>query len=115
MYAGSKRDILLASTIDYDMTTERKPWVYLFPDFFEGSRYLQAFNFGKRGSYPVKNIVTKIHNTTDGAVLDTWSTSFSGYVFSQDGFILQTSAAGHLQQGLGLLFGTTRFDYQCTK
>ncbi len=115
LYAGSKRDKLLESAIDYDMTTVRKPWIYLFPDFFEGYNYLQALNFGKRGTYPVKNIITKIYDTGSGTEIDAWTTSYSAYAYSQDGFILQTSAKGDLQQGLGLLFGTTRFEYQCTK
>ncbi|MCW3088563.1 MAG: hypothetical protein JWQ78_1949, partial [Sediminibacterium sp.] len=113
LYAGSKKDKLLQTVIDYTMTVAKKPWVYLFPDFFEGYHYLQALNFGKRGNYPVKNITTTIYDISDGSVLDTWATAFSGYVYSEDGFILQTTAKGDLQQGLGLLFGTTRFDYQC--
>ena len=115
VYAGSKKDKLLQSAISYDMSVAKKAWLYLFPDFFEGYQYLQAFNFGKRGNYPVKNIVTTIYDISNGSSIDTWSTNFSGYVFSQDGFILQTTASGDLQQGLGLLFGTTRFDYLCTK
>lgn len=115
VYAGAQKVKLLESSIDYDMTAARKAWIYLFPDFFEGYQYLQALNFGKRGNYPVKNIVTKIYDVSDGSILDTWATTFNGYVYSQDNFILQTTAQGDLQQGLGLLFGTTRFDYQCTK
>jgi hypothetical protein len=115
VYAGSKKDKLLQSVITYDMSAAKKTWLYLFPDFFEGYKYMQAFNFGKRGNYPVKAIVTNIFDTNDGSVLDNWTTNFSGYVYSQDGFILQTTAQGDLQQGLGLLFGTNRFEYQCTK
>lgn len=113
--AGSKKDRMLVSTLEYDLATERKTWLYLFTDFFEGYHYLQAFNFGKKGNYPVKSIVTNVFDVNDGSTIDTWTTNFSGYVFSKDNFILQTTAKGDLQQGLGLLFGTTRFDYQCTK
>jgi hypothetical protein len=115
LYAGSKKDKLLETTLTYDMTAAKKTWVYLFPDFFEGYRYLQALPFGKKGNYPVKDITTNIYDVTNGAVLDKWATSFSGYVYSQDDFILQTTAKGDLQQGLGLFFGTTRFEYQCSK
>jgi hypothetical protein len=115
MYAGSKKDKLVQSVLTYDMSTARKPWIYLFPDFFEAYHYLQALPFGKRGNYPVKSIITNIYDVNDGSIIDTWTTNYSGYVFSQDDFILQTTASGDLQQGLGLLFGTTRFDYQCSK
>lgn len=115
MYAGSKKDKLLETSLTYDMTSEKKKWVYLFPDFFESYRYLQALPFGKKGNYPVKDITTNIYDITNGTVLDKWATTFSGYIYSQDGFILQTTAKGDLQQGLGLLFGTTRFEYQCSK
>jgi hypothetical protein len=113
--AGSKKDVLLQSVLDFDLTTARRSWLYLFPDFFEGYNYLQAMPFGKRSNYAVKSITTNIYDLNDGSVLDTWTTTFSGYVYSKDGFILQTTAKGDLQQGLGLLFGTTRFDYQCTQ
>jgi hypothetical protein len=115
LYAGSKKDKLLETVLTYDLTSAKKEWMYLFPDFFEGYHYLQALPFGKKGKYPVKDITTSIYDVTDGTITDKWSTTFSGYVFSQDGFILQTTAKGDLQQGLGLLFGTTRFEYQCSK
>lgn len=115
LYAGSKKDKLLETTLTYDMTSAKKKWIYLFPDFFEAFRYLQALPFGKKGNYPVKDITTNIYDVTNGSLLDKWATTFSGYVYSQDDFILQITAKGDLQQGLGLLFGTTRFEYQCSK
>lgn len=115
LYAGSKKDKLLETMLTYDMASAKKNWVYLFPDFFEAYRYMQAMPFGKKGNYPVKDITTNIYDVTDGSLLDKWATTFGGYVYSQDGFILQTTAKGDLQQGLGLLFGTTRFEYQCSK
>jgi hypothetical protein len=115
MYVGSKRDRLLQTTFTYDMSSAIKSWIYLFPDFFEGYRYLQAMPFGKKGVYPVKSITTTVYDVSNGSILDTWATNFSGYTFSKDGFVLQTTAKGDLQQGLGLLYGATKFDYQCSK
>jgi hypothetical protein len=63
----------------------------------------------------VKAINTSVYDVANGSVIDTWVTNFSDYVFSKDGFVLQTTAKGDLQQGLGLLYGTTKFDYQCSK
>jgi hypothetical protein len=115
LYGGSQKIKLLESVLTYNTGDPKKPWLYLFPDFFEAYQYLQAFNFGKKGTALVKNITTKLFDAASGDVLDSWVTNFGGYVISKDGFILQTTANGDLQQGLGIIFGTTRFDYQCTK
>jgi hypothetical protein len=115
LYAGSSRDKFIESTLTYDTTKTVKPWAYLFTDFFEGYNYLQAFNFGKKCTKPVQTIITKVYDTNNGSIYDTWTTGFTGYVFSKDGFVLQTTVGGDQQQGLGLLFGITRFEYKCTK
>ncbi len=115
MYTAVGREKILESTLSYDMTEAKKNWIYLFPDFFEGYRYMEAFNFGKKGNYPLSAINTDIYDITDGSLIDNWNTTFDGYVFSKDGYILQTTTHGDLQQGLGLLYGITRFSYQCTK
>lgn len=113
--AGTNKIKLIESTLSYDTTKTVKPWLYLFPDFFEGYHYLQSFNFGKKAISPVQSILTRIFDINDGSLIDYWYTTFSGYVISKDGFIIQTTAGGDQQQGLGLLFGITRFDYQCNK
>ena len=113
--AGTAKTKLIEATLSYDTTKTVKPWIYLFPDFFEGYHYLQAFNFGKKAISPVQSILTRIFDINDGSLLDYWYTTFSGYVISKDGFIIQTTAGGDQQQGLGMLFGITRFDYQCNK
>jgi hypothetical protein len=105
--------VLVGATLSYEMTTAIKPWLYLFPDGFEIYKYAQGLDFGKKGGYPIKQILTKIYDISDGSVLDTWTTNFSGYVYSLDNYILQTTASGDLQQGIGLLYGTNRFAYQC--
>ena len=63
----------------------------------------------------MQTIQTKIFDTNDGSIFDIWTTNFTGFVFSNDGYVLQTTATGDQQQGLGLLYGITRFDYQCSK
>jgi hypothetical protein len=115
LYFGAKKLKFLESTIQVDLTTSIKSWIYLFPDFFEGYNYLQAFNFGKKNNYPLKSIVTNVYDINDGTVYDTWNTSFTSTVVSKDNYLLQITANGDQQQGLGFLFGVTRFSYQCTK
>ena len=111
---GTQKATLLECSLTYDTTKIVKPWIYLFPDFFEGYNYLQAFNFGKKATSPISKIQTIIFDPNTGSKIDTWTTNFTGYVFSKDGFILQVSALGDQQQGIGLLYGTTRFDYMCS-
>jgi hypothetical protein len=115
LYAGSQKQKYFESTLEYDYPNAIKPWFYLFPDFFEGYHYLQAFNFGKRPVYQVKRITSRIYDVGTTTVLDTWTTNLTGYVTSKDKFVLQVTANGDLQQGLGFLYGTTRFDYSCSK
>ncbi len=115
MYFGAKKSKFLESVIQVDTAMRIKSWIYLFPDFFEGYYYLQAFNFGKKVNYPVKSIVTNIYDVNNGSVYDTWNSTFSNTVVSKDGYLLQITANGDQQQGLGFLFGATRFSYQCTK
>jgi hypothetical protein len=115
LYTGAQKNKFLESTIQYDAAMPIKPWLYLFPDFFEGYYYAQSFSFGRKQSVAAKSIVTKIYDPSTTTLLDTWATTLSGYVLSKDNFVLQVDAKGDHQQGLGLLFGTTRFEYSCSK
>ncbi|HCL06678.1 MAG TPA: hypothetical protein DHW64_12285 [Chitinophagaceae bacterium] len=105
----------MQSDIDYDLLEKIKPWMYFFTDAFESSRYLNGLNFGKHPEHPVKQIRTKVYDIVSNTVLDTWITNFSGYVYSPDKYVLQTTMTGDTQQGLSHLLGTMRFSYQCKK
>lgn len=104
---------LMESSIAYDPTIVIKPWLYLYTDAFENNQLLQAFPFGVRSTSLVKQILTNIYDTQSGELLDKWNTSFSGYVISKDGYILQVNSTGDNQQGLSFLTGTLRFKYVC--
>ena len=113
LFVGDGQTKLMQTDVVYDVSTTIKPWIYLFGDAFENYRYLQGFSFGKRPAHAVKKIVSTIYDSNDGTVLDVWSTNFSGYVISKDQYVLQVTSTGDNQQGIGLLPGTVRFDYQC--
>ena len=104
---------ILQSDIKYNTTTLIKPWIYLYGDSFENYSYLQGFRFGKKSTNPVSNISTKVFDVLNGNLLDSWNTSYGGYVYSNDNYVLQVTCTGDVQQGLGLFIGTMRFDYQC--
>lgn len=104
---------ILQSEIQYDITKISNPWLYLFTDFFENPIYMYGFKYGKKSTNFVSNITTRIFDVNKGTLFDTWNTTINGYVISKDNYILQANFNGDLQQGLGVLAGTMRFDYQC--
>lgn len=113
LFAKDGKTKLLESSYSYDLTIKIKPWVYLFSDAFENNTVLQALPFGARSVNPITQINTKIFDFSSAAILDEWKTSFSGYVFSKDGYVLQVNCNGDNQQGLSLFVGTNRFSYSC--
>jgi len=113
LFAGDGITKLMQTDLTYDLNTTIKPWLYLYGDAFESYRFVQGFSFGSRSTLAVKKIVSTIYDANYGNVLDTWTTNFSGYVISKDQYVLQVTCDGDLQQGMGLLLGTIRFDYQC--
>ncbi len=113
LFAGDGITKLMQTDITYDINTITKPWIYLFGDAFESYRFVQGFSFGPRSTLAVKKIVSTIYDANYGNALDTWTTSFSGYVISKDQYVLQVTCDGDIQQGMGLFLGTIRFDYQC--
>lgn len=113
LLAGDGQSKLMQTDVVYDASTSIKPWIYLFGDAFENYRHLQGFSFGKRPTHTVKKIVSTIYDVNNGATLDVWTTNFGGYVISKDQYVLQATSTGDIQQGMGLLLGTIRFDYQC--
>lgn len=113
MYLGSGGTKILQSDITYDLSKEIKPWIYSIADSFDDYMYLPAFKFGKKPTNPISAIVTKIYDFNDASLIDTWTTNFSGYVFSKDDYVVQVTTNGDYQQGLGLFLGMVRFEYKC--
>lgn len=113
MFAVSGNKKVLESTIIYDETVATKEFIYPFADGFENFIYTPIFNFGKKSKYPIKSLQTKIYDPISGLILDTWITSFGSYSLNLDGYITQLTQTGDFQQGLGMLFGKTIFEYVC--
>jgi hypothetical protein len=113
LFSSDGKSKLMQTDVSYDASKTIKPWIYLFGDAFENYRYLQGFSFGKRPTHAVKKIVSTIYDVNDGTVLDVWTTNMGEYVISKDQYVLQVTSSGDIQQGMGLLLGTIRFDYQC--
>lgn len=105
--------LLLQSTLKYDLLKKIKPWIYLYADSFENYIYLLGFNFGTKPANPINEMVSIIYDVQTNVALETWKTTYSGYVYSKDNYVLQVTCTGDVQQGLGLYLGTMRFDYSC--
>ena len=112
LYINNGKSLYLQSNIIYD-TVLIKPWIYLYPDSFENNKILQGFSFGVHPTNTVLNIDTKIFNPNNGALVDEWITNFGSYFISPKKKVMQVTATGNLQQGLGIILGTMNFDYQC--
>lgn len=104
---------VLESDLTYITSTTVKGWIYTFPDAIEGYMYFTVLNFGNRPINPLQQVVTKIYNTTTGAILDTWSTNYSGYKVDANGYLTYGIASGDMQQGMAMFYGKTNFYYQC--
>ena len=104
---------VLESDLSYNNTVTIKPWMYIFPDAIEGYMYFTVLNFGNRPTNPPQQVVTKIYNTSTGAILDTWTTNYSGYRVDANGYLTYGVAGGDMQQGIASFYGKTNFYYQC--
>ncbi len=104
---------VLDATLTYDVTLSPKTMIYTFPDAFESYYFTAALNFGSRPANPLTRVVTRLYNPGSGALLDTWTTNYSGYTIDANGYLSAGTAAGDLQQGMASFYGKTYFTYQC--
>jgi hypothetical protein len=113
LLAGNGVTKIMQTDYQYDLSIRIKPWIYLYSDAFENYKLIQGFSFGKKAMNPVKQITTKVYDANNGNLMDTWLTSYKGYILSSDQYVLQVTTEGDNQQGIGLFLGTTRFEYSC--
>jgi hypothetical protein len=110
---GSASQKLLESTLTYDASVSPKTTLYAFPDGFESYYYTAALNFGKKSEKALSRVVTKIYNTANSTLLDTWTTNYSSYSIDGNGYMTFCNATGDQQQGIAGFYGKTYFSYQC--
>lgn len=114
MLAASSGNLkMLESTLSYDLTITPKTMVYCFPDGFENFYYTAALNFGNRPANPLAKVTTNLYNPANNTLIDTWTTTYSGYNLDANGYLTGGIASGDLQQGMASLYGKTFFSYQC--
>jgi hypothetical protein len=110
---ASGNQTILSSSLSYDTSTSPKTMIYPFPDGFENYYYSSILNYGNRPAKVLSQVVTKLYNPGTGALLDTWTTNYSGYTLDGNGYLSYGIASGDLQQGMASFYGKTYFYYQC--
>jgi hypothetical protein len=113
MVLASSNTIILESVITYETTKEVKGGLYSFPDGFESYLFSSIFNYGRKMKYPVKSMVTKLYDGAGHNLLDTWTSTYSAYTFSTEGYMTGGTQTGDLQQGFPLFYGKLSFTYNC--
>ncbi len=103
---------IIGADLEYDGSKTAKNFIPIFPDGFEFSPFLLAFDLGKKNTNVIKRISMRFYDDM-GIVTETLVTEFKNYVFSQDGYLLEWYAEGDTQDGLALLNGLTKFKYRC--
>lgn len=111
--ASSANQKVLESDLTYNNSITLKTWIYPFPDAIEGYMYPTVLNFGNRPANPLQQVVTKIYNSSTGALLDTWTTNYGGYKMDANGYLIYGVASGDLQEGIASFYGKTNFYYAC--
>lgn len=113
MVLASTNQKVLESTITYETSKLINNFIYNFPDGFESFKFSPLLNYGAKMRYPVKSMITKIYDPSKGTLLDTWTSNYSNYTYSADNTIIQGTHTGEYQQGFGLFYGKTVFNYSC--
>jgi hypothetical protein len=110
---SSGDSLVLESDLKYDSSIKIRNWIYTFPDAIEGSMYYNVLNFGRRPSYALKHVDTKIYDPPTQTILDTWETNYRNYQVDSLGYVISGEANGDLQQGIAVFYGKTNFEYHC--
>lgn len=108
---GAKR-IALSAVIEYDISREVNNFIYCFPEANELAPYILAINAGKKSKNLLKRIEVKIFDDAGNAIHN-YTTEYGNYKFSSDNYITELYATGDIVDGLLIVDGLTKFNYEC--
>lgn len=108
---GDKRLALKAELV-YDEAKTVKNFLYILPDSDELAPYILSVNLGEKSKNLLQLITIDIYDA-DQKVVKTYITEFKKYRFSSEGNISELVASGDMIDGLPLVSGLTRFEYNC--
>jgi hypothetical protein len=103
---------VLTATLEYESSLTAKNFIHVLPDGFETAFFIMGLDLGKKSRNLVKKTVVSVYDDT-GALDEVYTTSFSKYVFSSDGYLLEWYASGLDSGGTLLPSGRTLFKYFC--
>lgn len=103
---------LFSATLEYDPSATAKNFLPILPDAAELTPVIMALNAGKVS----RNLVRKIDVTTfnDTGVVEASATStYSNYIYSADGYLLEWKVGGDVPEALPFPPGRNQFKYHC--
>lgn len=109
--AGLRR-IALRAELKYNDTKTVKNFLYYFPEADELAPYIFSVNVGAKSKNLLENVVVRIYDQ-DGKEILIYNTTYTDYKFSADDYVTEVNAAGDVIDGLPLVNGLTKFDYEC--
>ncbi len=102
---------ILTGELEYYTDKNAKNFVYIIPEAYELSPYILALNVGTKCKNLPKKVVMKLYDST-GNIAHTYTTAFSNYKFTADGYVNELYASGDNIDGIQL-YGLTEFSYSC--
>jgi hypothetical protein len=109
--SGDKR-IALRSELTYNDTKTVKNFLYYFPDADELAPYIFSVNVGTKPKNLLEHIGVSIYDSGGNEIL-TYKTTYTNYKFSSDDYVTEVYASGDVIDGLPLVSGLTKFEYEC--
>ncbi len=104
-------NIVADADLTYATNHSPKNYLYLFPDESDYAQYNQFFNFGKRSVNTVQHIKVQLYDL--GVPADSYESSFSNYVLSNDNYVVEVDMSGDDQPSIPVLHGHLKFSYSC--
>lgn len=108
---GEKR-LALSAELQYNTSITVKNFLYFLPESYELAPYIFSVNMGMKSKNLLEKIVVTIFDA-DGNAIHVYRTEYTEYKFSEDLYVTELHASGDIVDGLPLVNGRTKFEYQC--
>jgi len=108
---GEKRKVM-ASDLLYHLDLIARDFLYFFPDAHELSPYIFSVDVGKKSKNLPREIKVRMYDAA-GNEEQTYQTDFKEYRFSEDKQVTEFFVAGDILDGLPVMNGRIRFEYEC--
>jgi hypothetical protein len=103
---------LFTAKMEYDATKKVKNFINFFPDGYDNFPYTMTLDLGMKSRNALVKLTASNYDNL-GNISQTVTTTFTGHVFSPDGYLVEWMAKGDEPASSGLPVGLTRFNYLC--